>query len=341
MRRTYIIGPELATRGGVSNYWTKVMPNLDAVYFELLTSNTSCWHSQVKSLLNLCMKLTTLPNSSEVNVVLNFSSQRSSLFKTLLLQLFLPSDLNCILFNRGWRDKASLSVVERILSAEILNRSCKLIVLSNSAKDDFSSSFLYDKPLYVETTVFQSDGKFNSSFNKKKLLFASRLEDNKGVKLMVESFVSLKMYSSGYSLAIAGDGSLSNYVEKISSEYQGISYLGQLKQPDLYQLMDESGVFIFPSTHDEGMPNACVEAMAHCNIILGFNIGGLIDFHENSSVGFITSIFTKNAWYDVLLKLMEQDDEVLWSIAQNNQNVAFNKMSDKSVAERLKVIFHE
>ena len=341
MRRTYIIGPELGTRGGVSNYWTKVMPKLDAVYLELLTSNTSSKYRQLKCLFNLCMKLSTLPNSSEVNVLLNFSSQRSSLIKTLLLQLFLPSDINCILFNRGWRNKASLSVIERFLSANILDRSCRLIVLSKLAKEDFSLSFLYVGPIYVETTVFQSDGKLNSSFNKKKLLFASRLEDNKGVKLMVQSFIRLEMYSSGYSLDIAGDGSLSNYVEKISSEYQGISYLGQLKQPDLYQLMDESGVFIFPSTHDEGMPNACVEAMAHCNIILGFNIGGLIDFHEKSPVGFISSIFTMNAWYDILSKLMEQDDDVLLSIAQNNQTVARNRMSDKSVAERLNGILHE
>jgi len=92
-------------------------------------------------------------------------------------------------------------------------------------------------------------------------LFAGRLIEDKGIKVLVEAFKSLPE-GSNCALAVAGSGYLENYVKEEASRHPGLHFVGRLGQNDLLDLLRSGDCFVLPTSYPEGLPTSILEAQA-------------------------------------------------------------------------------
>lgn len=102
------------------------------------------------------------------------------------------------------------------------------------------------------------------------LLFAGRLSEEKGIRLLLDAWRSHR--PAGLELAVAGDGPLEQLVTG-----DGVTRLGRLSRDDLRRRMTTSRALVVPSVWYEGMPIVVLEALAAGLPVMAGDLGGLAD----------------------------------------------------------------
>jgi len=146
--------------------------------------------------------------------------------------------------------------------------------------------------------------KFNLLSEKKILLFIGRLEYEKNIEFIIESFK--EMDNSKHKLLIVGAGSLSlKLKEMAASENYDIEFLGEVDNSYIPELINSSDLLVLTSFF-EGSPTVVKEALC-CNVpVLSTNVGDvkevlqlvsggkIIDYTTKSFISAVDEIFTNN-----------------------------------------------
>lgn len=121
----------------------------------------------------------------------------------------------------------------------------------------FSSSLTASEITGNAPRKFPSDGKF-------KLITACRLEPNKGVETVLESFPKVLEKYPQARLEIVGGGTLLEVLRK-QAERAGlrdkVTFYGKVTQQKVCELLREAHVFCYP-TNSDGFPKVVLEALA-------------------------------------------------------------------------------
>jgi glycosyltransferase involved in cell wall biosynthesis len=116
-------------------------------------------------------------------------------------------------------------------------------------------------PNGVDTTVF-TPRQGDSADQTPHLLFVGRLARQKGVDVLLDAIAALR--HQPWQLTIVGDGPerapLARQAAQLGLAHR-VHFLGWVQREDLPAVYRASDLFVFPS-HDEGMPNVVLEAMA-------------------------------------------------------------------------------
>lgn len=198
------------------------------------------------------------------------------------------------IFFHGFDIKYAKSADWKWITNNINKASC-VIVLADLFKE-----ILFEKgvkiSIYLSTT--KVDNKLLDNFNIERvrtgrinnLLFLSRIEKEKGVYEVADSFNILKKKYKHLKLTFVGDGSELRALKKYISDnnIDGVEFTGNLRDKALVEKYISADFFIFPS-HGEGMPTVVLEAMAFGLPVLTRYVGGLSDFFENWKMGYITN----------------------------------------------------
>ena len=142
---------------------------------------------------------------------------------------------------------------------------------------DINSNQVFVKPNFVS----RKEEPIENS-NRKVFVFASRLEENKGIKLLLELW---KLIPKDYCLHIYGDGTLKEFVQENS--HDNISYYGFAPQQTIFKDLSTATALVFPSIWYEGFPMIIAEAMAIGCPVVSTNIGNGRDIVEKSKGGTI------------------------------------------------------
>ncbi|RFZ82247.1 glycosyltransferase [Mucilaginibacter terrenus] len=138
-----------------------------------------------------------------------------------------------------------------------------------------------------------------------KLLFFSRIDEKKGLDILLES---LKILTLPFQLTIAGDGN-PVYIEKLkqlSTVIQDkISWVGFIKE-DKFNLIAKHDLLVLPS-HDENFANVVVESLSVGTAVLLSENVGLADYVLDNNFGWVCKTTPS-------------------SITENIANVAANKV---------------
>jgi len=94
------------------------------------------------------------------------------------------------------------------------------------------------------------------------LLFLGRLEEAKGVNLLLEAW-RLRKTGRTRRLRIAGTGPLEEHVRSMALIEDDVDYLGHLDRCEVSAAMQQCGVVAIPSLCYEGLPLVFVEALAY------------------------------------------------------------------------------
>tara|TARA_Y100001978_G_scaffold27646_1_gene23598 strand:- start:815 stop:1939 length:1125 start_codon:yes stop_codon:yes gene_type:complete len=139
---------------------------------------------------------------------------------------------------------------------------------------------------------------FKVSPNSKIILFVGRLEFNKGIDILINTFLDLNKEIEDLILIIVGEGSLNIDLKRKYYEYQNIIFPGRLSENYLLDLYAIAYLFVLPSRFE---PWGLVinEAMASSlPVITSSNVGCNDDLVEEGVNGYIVNTDKKNLLKD-------------------------------------------
>ncbi|HLD01379.1 MAG TPA: glycosyltransferase family 4 protein [Patescibacteria group bacterium] len=127
----------------------------------------------------------------------------------------------------------------------------------------------------VDTKVFTPKNQktrkilqIKKSFSQDEIIvsFIGRMIASKGPLLLLEAATKLIKRYPQLTVVFAGNGPLYKKLQGFSSER--ILFLGSLGKKDVASLLSQTDIFVHPSRHHEGFPNAVLEAgSAECTVI--------------------------------------------------------------------------
>lgn len=121
-----------------------------------------------------------------------------------------------------------------------------------------------------------------------KLLFIGRLEEWKGVWILIDTFKKLKSIKTNkkFKLYIRGSGPeekrLKNFVNE-NSLGKDINFVSKLSEKKLAKLYKNADLFFFPSLR-ENSGNVVIEAMSHGVVVAALNYGGPKNFVQDKGL---------------------------------------------------------
>jgi len=185
----------------------------------------------------------------------------------------------------------------------------RLVVLSNYSKDKLCKNYNLDenKILVIPNGIEYQKPKnknvlrknLNLSNKKFIALFIGRLEDVKGVNLLIDA--AEKIQKQIFYVIIGNGSKKESYVNLVKNKNlsQKFKFLEQVPHEKIFDYMQASDVFVFPSLNETG-GNVLLEAAA-CNLpILSTRVGWAEDVVSEGDNGFFLE---KNNSDDIKIKL--------------------------------------
>ena len=167
------------------------------------------------------------------------------------------------------------------------------------------------------------------------ILFLSRVEKEKGIYIVIDSFCILKEKYPYLHLTIAGDGrelpNVKKYIQK--NNICDVEILGRVSGNKLIEVYKNADLFSFPS-YGEGMPTAVLEAMAFGLPVFTRNVGGLVDFFEDGKMGYITDSFVSHDFAQAMIPYID-NEKFTRRVACYNAEYAKEHFMASSVARQI------
>ncbi|MEN8154963.1 MAG: glycosyltransferase family 4 protein [Acidobacteriota bacterium] len=184
------------------------------------------------------------------------------------------------------------------------------ICLSEFQKQKFIKSSLELKKGQIEVKPnFVFDNGFDFEINRSFFLFVGRIEQEKGIDTLLDSFRNTK-----YSLKIIGEGPLQEDVKIICEENMNMEYLGVMDHEYVTTQMKMAKGLIFPSKNYEGFGMVIAESFSCGTPVITSDIGSQAEIVKNGINGLH---FRVNDTEDLIKKVEELDQKYDYSMNKN------------------------
>lgn len=205
------------------------------------------------------------------------------------------------------------------ISKEILNKSDRIITVSNKLKIDTRKKFDLNsdkiKVIYngVDFTKFtlKNEKNINENIDKNfKILFIGNLIPQKGIRELLTSIENVLAIHENIELKIIGDGPLLKYIKNRIEEKgltNHIHLIGKVNHSLLPDFYNNSDLVVLPS-YSEGLPNVLVEAIACGTKVIGSNVGGIPEVIKNKRFGSIVEPQNEKSLINAILLMLNKID---------------------------------
>jgi glycosyltransferase involved in cell wall biosynthesis len=281
-----------------------------------------------------------------LNPTLDLSSLPREMAFAWLAKLVQPK-AKVLLFYRGW-DWTALEAIrasgwKRMMFLATHRRVDRVLLLSSIFKDALVAEGVQCRKIHVVSTMFEGD-KLRPVLERvptkepQMLVFMSRFLPAKGGAATIEAFGEIAAEFPGARLIMAGDGPdmprLCALTQDVGLEDR-IDFVGYVGGETKMELLARARLFILPTAHPEGMPNAVLEAMAAGDVIITTPIGGITDVVEDGANGsLLRSPEAKSVAAEIRRYL--EDPELAAAIGARNSEKAWRLWESGVVAERIR-----
>ena len=353
-KKVLILCPHPDRKGGVAYYYRVISKYLseEAIsiqyYFTGKKSDTPNLWSRFKNSVKDIFSL--LKSFSHYDLVhLNPSLDAKALFRDgcyhfIAKRIFRKKTL---VFFHGWSPDIEQKITSQFAPVFKFFFNCDCIMVLATAFKKTLVSWGYDENRIIfETTTVDDALLAQFSINKRlarigngkpiKLLFLSRIEETKGIKETIETFVLLSKKHPHVQLTIAGTGSFMAEARKFAASVskENICFTGYVNGEDKVNVYLGADFFLFPTYYAEGMPIAILEAMAMGLPVITRPVAGLKDFLKNGDHGFMMDTKNPSDFAACIDRLI--DDPQLWSaMAATSHQYALNHFMSSKVALRI------
>lgn len=167
-------------------------------------------------------------------------------------------------------EKAFMHLADEVL---VMSRETMSIVLK-----DYEVS--KDK-LHLIYNGFNNELAPNEATLSKNILFVGRLDEIKGLKYLIDAFISIAPKHADANLVIAGDGDFQPYLAQCRSLPNRITFLGKLQSDEVEQWYKTAYIGVMPSFHEQCSYTA-IEMMRHGIPVIGTDSTGLGEMLDNT-----------------------------------------------------------
>lgn len=306
MKKILINTPSLKLLGGVSNHYLGLQNkwSLDVRYNTIARrNNIPTFILLPYDLVKFLFKCLFLKPDL---VVLNPSLMMNALRRDALFLWFAKFlKIKTVVFFHGWDLEVQKEIDNKKYNFYKNYSSADLILV---LADEFKQKLIkwgFKSPIKLTTTKVDDDiiSSFdvkNKEYNKN-ILFLSRVEESKGIFIVLESFKQVVLQYPKVKLTIAGDGTAlqaaKDYVK--NEKINNIKFLGRVSGDKLINTFKEHSIYFFPTYYGEGMPTSLLEAMGFGHVIITRPVGGIKDFFTNE-MGYITESLNPDDFYKIL-----------------------------------------
>ena len=154
-------------------------------------------------------------------------------------------------------------------------------------------------------------------------LFVGRLNEQKGVKVLIETFKHNKK-----NLAIIGSGPLDDYVKEAALTYPNIHYWGYANGAFIIEQLKKSKALIVPSLTYEGQPMTILEAFSTGTPVLAANTKNLDTLIEVGKNGFLFDAISTVALSEIVAHFDNSDTADLYTYARKTYEEKFSPESN-------------
>lgn len=115
----------------------------------------------------------------------------------------------------------------------------------------------------------------------KRILFAGRLSEEKGIRLLMKAWKHAGLSNSGWTLVVAGSGELEGEVTKVCDADSSVEFLGYVTQNYIDEELAKASAICVPSLGYEGFPTLIAQSSQFGICALVTNINSFQDFEES------------------------------------------------------------
>jgi glycosyltransferase involved in cell wall biosynthesis len=168
------------------------------------------------------------------------------------------------------------------------------------------------------------------------VLFLSRVRADKGVYEALEAVRLAQKRGLDLRVSVAGDGPdlprAARWVNELGVEQ--VRFVGDVRGDEKRRLMAASDIYLFPTSHGEGMPATVLEAMAYGMGVITCAVGGVQDFFVDGEHGLLAPDARPSTLAD-RLETLARDDTLRRRVGLNAQRFAREHFTARRAAERL------
>jgi len=213
-----------------------------------------------------------------------------------LATLFNPR-AKVMVFYRGWDWKALEAIrrspLKRALFLATHKHVDRVLLLAQQFKDALVELGVPGEKIHTVSTMFEGEvlRKVLDAAPAKdpnQLIFMSRFLEVKGGRQTLEALAAVLPKHPQAHIVMAGDGPDRKNLEAAAAELglaDRVAFTGYIGGARKMTLLAESSIFLLPTAHPEGMPNAILEAMAAGDVVISTPVGGIPDVLEDGRNG--------------------------------------------------------
>lgn len=229
--------------------------------------------------------------------------------------------------NKKYISKSSCITAPSQFSLDIIKKSInKKDVVYECINNSIDIDEIYINQVYESKKIKIVDKKHLD------LVFLGRLEEHKGVKVLIEYMK--KMNNLNIKLHIAGDGELSDYVKNLREK--NIFYHGKLGKSDLDNLLKNTDIMVAPSLWYEPFGRIVIDAYKYSMPVISTGMGGLKELIKDGKTGYIVD-FKNIKEFEEIIKLYENKN-VLLDQMKNCKNEA-NRYSNNKIVKQYEELY--
>jgi glycosyltransferase involved in cell wall biosynthesis len=136
------------------------------------------------------------------------------------------------------------------------------------------------------------------------LLYSGRLDEQKGISILLESYLKIKEDYKDTELIITGSGELEDKVKKHSDKYESIQYLGYLDRKKQLEVLNKSSIFLAPSIYPDACPTNILEAMSLGKPVVSTSVGGIPELVLDGQTGHIVKPHSSTEFVNGVKKVL-------------------------------------
>ncbi|ELZ23720.1 LPS glycosyltransferase [Halosimplex carlsbadense 2-9-1] len=208
-----------------------------------------------------------------------------------------------------------------------------IIVLSEHWKDVVAARAPRSKLRVIPNAVDPGAYRADPTDERPHLVLVSNLIERKGVAELASAVETLAdRHPDGFRVSIAGDGPLSDRVERLAATHEEVTYHGYVSEERKRELLADGSIYVLP-TYAEGLPIAMLEGMAGANAVVSTEVAAIPEVIDDDR-GILVEPGDAEALVDALEALLT-DPERRTRMAENNRRAVEAEYSWRSAIDEL------
>lgn len=332
--------PCLRLLGGVANHYLGLRKYWKAniFYNTIGKRSNNKWSGIIWYPFDICKFVYRLLVFRPDVILLNPSLSKRALKRDLIyLRIAKLLGKKVVVFFHGFNLTFAESLDKKSASNQ-LNKADGIIVLAEEFKRILQQWGVH-VPIKLSTTKVDDQLLDGVTFVPRKkvhqILFLARITKEKGIFIALKAFAETKKKHTDLCLSIVGDGpdleDARLFVK--NTGIKDVTFHGRLDGKMLQQAFMKSDLYLFPTSHAEGMPTSVLEAMAFGLPVITRPVGGIKDFFDDGKMGILVNDLNEDDFVQAMLFFLDNPDKVLEASVLNHTYAIDHFLASKVVVD--------